>query len=205
VAVTAPALRARTRAEAEIYLSLVGCSCPEIGLGCDVEVLSWHPQVLRFAGGCPRCGYRREAVIEVAGPPGAEGPETPRGFGDEPSELIDAGQWLAVSWKLARAARELTAGAAGTAQVRATYHRLRLAAAAVDEILKFLLPDTDLVSADGFWTADGMAVREAMPEWFTRERLLALRTQRWRSVTDFADEHDLDDEPTADGTGSDDG
>jgi hypothetical protein len=110
------------------------------------------------------------------------------GSGDGPSRLVDAGQWLLASRELAEDARVLM----GSDDPSAAYDRLRAAAAAVDEILKFVPPGADAVPDEAFWTDDGMTVRAGLPDWFERDRLVVLRLLRWRAVTDFEDTHDID-------------
>src|SRR5438105_292162 len=98
-----PLPRARTRNEAHLYMSLVPCPCGESDFDRDVDVLSVTPRVLHFFGRCVQCGRSREFTFEIAQPPGPDvggaalddgGPGL--GYGDAPSTLIDAGQWMVV-------------------------------------------------------------------------------------------------------------
>jgi hypothetical protein len=125
-------------------------------------------------------------LVELLDPGAASVPRYAFGHGDWPSRLVDAGQWLLASLELAEDAR------AFMEDPNAAYDRLRAAAAAVDEILKFLPPGVDAVPDGAFWTDDGLALRAAQPEWFEQDRLVVLRLLRWRAVTDFEDTHDID-------------
>jgi hypothetical protein len=181
---------ARTPNEARAYLDLAGCPCRRLArlARYEAEVLAWHPRVMRFTGTCPRCGQPREADFELADPPTAPVPRYAFGHGDGPSRLIDAGQWLVASRELAEDARAI-----GPEDPNAAHDRLCAAAAAVDEIFRFVPPGADAVPDEAFWTNDGLALRAALPEWFERHRLVALRLLRWRAVTDFEDAYDIDD------------
>jgi hypothetical protein len=187
---------ARTLNEARVYLDLAGCPCRRLARAAgrsfagryEAEVLARRPRVVRLTGTCPRCGHPRDAVFELADPPVEPVPPYAFGSGDGPSRLVDAGQWLLASRELAEDARAAT----GPGDPDAAYDRLCAAASAADEILRFLPPGADAVPDEAFWTGDGLALRAALPDWFERHRLVALRILRWRAVTDFEDTHDID-------------
>jgi hypothetical protein len=87
--------------------------------------------------------------------------------GTEPSELLDAGEWLWVA--------DLTAGNV-PADDRAEAHRsLSVATAAVEEVVKFIPPGADEVPGDAFWSQRGREVRAAEPGRFQLDRLLVVR------------------------------
>lgn len=98
---------------------------------------------------------------ECAGPGGAE-PGEPIYGGPEPSELIDAGQWVWIAEKYAEmAARPGVEPATGRL-------RLRAAMAAVLEVDKFGHPLPD----SAFWTPLGRRLRAEQPDRFTKEAVL---------------------------------
>jgi hypothetical protein len=188
-------LRARTRDEAQLYLSLVPCACGAADFERDVDVLSPRPRVLSFSGTCPRCGRARTSAFEVLEPFAPE-PDRPRqyafGPGDTPSSLIDAGQWLVISQLLTEQVQALAGAVSDPADVAAGHELVQMAAAAVDEVLKFLPPEAVAVPDEAFWTEHGRALRAALPEWFDRDRLLGLQLERWRAVTGYDEAYDID-------------
>lgn len=152
---------ARTSAEAALYLELN--PCPD----CGSYQTDWHDQltdeqVLRCAGVCEGCGAHREYLFS---PP----LHAHEGFGgSEPSELIDAGQWLAVADRIAG---QVPVDDHGT-EARAA---LAVARQAVEEVAKFVPPTADAVPDESFWTEAGRAVRALDPGRFRLERLLLIR------------------------------
>jgi hypothetical protein len=86
--------------------------------------------------------------------------------GPEPSELLDAGQWLQVA--------DSAVAVVPTDPVEAG-KVLAVAQAAIAEVIKFVPAGADAVPEDEFWTPEGQAVREAEPGRFRLERLLIAR------------------------------
>ena len=169
--VTAPL--ARTNEEAHLYMELRPCVCGETDFDATSSVAqvggSW---VSRYAGRCAECD--RERVFEFRQPDEiavpADGSWAP---GAAPSELLDAGEWLLVADAYGSSDAD-PAGLSTTAreQVRTD---LAAAAAALDEVLKFLPAGADEVPEPAFWSAQGRAVRDAEPGRFRRVRLEAAR------------------------------
>jgi hypothetical protein len=186
--------RARSVAEAQLYIGLLPCVCGESGLSADREVLSYTPPVIvRYLGVCLGCGRNREFVLEMAEVPAQDDRPVRFGAGPEPSTLVDAGGWLLVAQQMAEGADELVRpGRLTGTDIRIAYDLLRATAAAVDEILKFLPPDADAVPDEAFWTDAGRAVRRAAPDRFARDYLSLLQLQRWNAVDDFEDEYDVE-------------
>ena len=89
--------------------------------------------------------------------------------GDEPSRLLDPGEWVRVA---EISARSVPAGPAPDA--RARYARA-VAAAAISEALKFIPRDASAVPASAFWTMVGQDLYEQEPGRFNRARLEVLR------------------------------
>ncbi|WP_405063932.1 hypothetical protein OG474_20425 [Kribbella sp. NBC_01505] len=161
---------ARTHDEALLWLERVPCT------ECATTSTTWEhglaqddagELVLAYDTECSSCGADREYYFGL--------PERETGLGafggSEPSELIDAGQWLALADELAsRVPKDEPAARA---------ERLGWAAAAVDEVLKFVPAGEDDVPDWAFWTTDGRSVRDEQPGRFRRPRLeVVLATYR---------------------------
>ncbi|GAA1574346.1 hypothetical protein GCM10009804_33890 [Kribbella hippodromi] len=170
---------ARTRDEAELYLELHPCR------DCGSDEADWEQSLVRvrgelaslYAAVCPGCSAEREYVF------GLPAHETPvRGWptfgGPEPSEVLDAGQWLDVA---DRAAADVPTDAAEAGKV------LAVACAAIAEVIKFVPPGADAVPEDEFWTPEGRAVRAADPGRFRLEPLLIARDTYQELVSDIGD------------------
>jgi hypothetical protein len=158
---------ARTRDEAQLYLELH--PCPDCGSG-DAP---WEQALVEidgelassYAAACPGCSAQREYLF---GLPARETPVHgwPTFGGPEPSDVIDAGQWLEVA---ERAVSAVPADPVEAGRV------LAIAQAAVAEVIKFVPAGADAVPEDEFWTAQGQAVRAAEPGRFRLDRLLVTR------------------------------
>lgn len=160
---------ARTEDETLLYLDLHPCpDCGSVETGWQHGLADEDGElVISYAGTCSGCGAEREYLFglpehESVGP-------FPNFGGPGPSELVDAGQWLAVA---DRAAGSVPAD--GPLDEEAVTV-LRVARAAVEEVLKFVPPDADRVPDDAFWTDEGRQVRDAEPGRFRVERLLVVR------------------------------
>jgi hypothetical protein len=168
---------ARTNAEAHLYMDLHPCGCGEIEFPRTSSVVTTPDGDLasRYTGTCPRDGTEREFMFRL--------PETflspPRDGvvrygGPDPSELIDPGEWLSVADAYARSVPADTAALAADGLITAR-RMLTHAAAAVDEVLKFIPPDAESVPAEAFVTDRGRAAYAKEPGRFRRPRLLAVR------------------------------
>ncbi|WP_432935711.1 hypothetical protein ACQPXM_21410 [Kribbella sp. CA-253562] len=162
---------ARTNDETLLFLELH--PCPDCG---SIETPWEHgladedgELVISYAGVCPGCGAEREYRF---GLPEREAPlrPFPNFGGPEPSELLDAGQWMTVADSAA--ASVPVDAPAGDEQARTV---MAIARAAVEEVIKFVPPDADAVPDDAFWTDQGRAVRDAEPGRFRIDRLLVVR------------------------------
>jgi hypothetical protein len=154
---------ARTSTEAMLYLEL--SPCPDCG---SVET-DWRDQriagqVLSCTGVCGGCGALREYLFSAP-------LQTYDGVGfggSEPSELIDAGQWLAVADQIAGQVEVDDLGEESRAA-------MAFARQAVEEVVKFIPPAADAVPDEAFWTEAGRAVQALDPGRFRLERLLVIR------------------------------
>lgn len=137
--------------------------------GTSVVMLTDGTLHERHTGTCQECGARREFVFRVPPDEQIRLGEVVFG-GPEPSELLDPGEWLAV----ADLASNRTGGPGAD--------DLLLAAAAVDEVLKFVPDGAAEVPAAAFRSPAGRAVFEEQPHRFGRERLEMLAI----TLRDFA-------------------
>lgn len=172
----------RSVEEAYLYMELRPCGvCGE--RECDYRsavVVAEGDLASQYQGTCPGCGTEREFVFRLPPEVSLPGPELQFG-GPEPSELLDAGEWLWVAGNFA-AVGSLDDPAALTgeklAEVRAD---LTAAAAAVDEVLKFLPADAAEPPDGAFWSELGRRVRQRDRAAFHRDRLVADR-DRYRAA-----------------------
>lgn len=156
---------ARTRDEAHLYMDMHPCD--RCG-GVDVEWESSLTEdggvpVRRYRGACGECEASREFVFALPERPVAPDANALVFFGGaEPSLLFDPGEWLLVA--------DLCAQAAGADQ-----ESIAVAAAAVDEILKFVPGGANVVPESAFWSTRGRTVYRQEPGRFERRRLLVVR------------------------------
>jgi hypothetical protein len=150
-------------------------ACPECG-GIDVD---WAESLIdeegvlgrRYHGRCGSCGQAREFVFAVPERPVPPRPGEQVTFGAaEPSELFDAGQWLAIAEMLALAA-ELDVPA------EERLESLGIAIGCVDEVLKFLPEGAGRLPADVLWSVEGRVEHDRAPGRFARSALHRRRAE----------------------------
>jgi hypothetical protein len=184
-----PLQTARTNAEAHLYMELNPCdNCGES---------EFHPQnavivadgdlASRYSGRCPRCDVAREFVFRIPADVILPDLEEPVFGEDQPSELIDAGEWLHVADVIARSVPAEPADGMTAEEQRLARIDLRTAAAAVAEAAKFIPPGLDAVPADAIWSERGQAVYDDEPGRFRRIRLEAVRDTYRRLADRFAE------------------
>jgi hypothetical protein len=177
---------ARTSREALLFFDLTPCPCGEARFGDSSALIQLDDGGLarRYSGACPRCATPREYLFRLPDDVLPDQGEIRFG-GDEPSQIIDAGQWL---WVADRYARSVPAD--GHTRPRPDRDRARThlgtAAAAVDEVLKFLLPGADRVPLEALWTALGRSVYGEEPGRFRVGRLGAVRDSYRSSLRRYA-------------------
>lgn len=155
-------LRARTSLEAHMYLDLHPCDCGDVQFErSSAVVMTEEGLASRYTGSCATCGTPRECLFLLPDEIEMPDPASVRFGGEEPSSIIDAGEWLYVADLYARA--------------RATQATVLAAAAAVDEALKFVVPGAEAVSSASLWTDRGMAIYLKEPGRFGVARLAAIR------------------------------
>jgi hypothetical protein len=165
---------ARTNAEAHLFMDLRPCACGERRFARQSAVVTIDGDLAsRYTGTCARCGAERRFEFrlpqEILQPP-ASGVQF---GGDEPSELLDPGEWLSVADDYAR---RVPAGAKldGDA-LRAARHDLATAVAALDEVRKFAPRGAMEVPPAAFTTPLGRAIWDKEPGRFRLVRLAAVR------------------------------
>lgn len=161
---------ARTRDEALLYLDLHPCErCGSVEVAWETALVSADGELGRsYHGRCADCGNEREYVFRVPEPRSVPLSGGPVVFGGgTPSELLDAGEWLWVS--------DLTAGDVPVDDLEEARRTLGIAAAAIDEALKFVPAGAAAVPAAALWSDRGREVYAADPGRFERERLVVAR------------------------------
>ncbi|GAA2207359.1 hypothetical protein GCM10009850_028170 [Nonomuraea monospora] len=157
-----------------MYLDLNPCACGSVETEWDSGVLSIEGSLVKcYSGVCGGCRTEREHYFAL---PRRE--VMPRDWpafgGPEPSQLLDAGEWM---WLADFTASNVPEDAANARRT------LSMARAAVEEVLKFIPEGQDDVPADAFWSARGQEVRDAEPPRFRRDRLLVVR-DTYRDLAD---------------------
>ncbi|QOC89825.1 hypothetical protein [Micromonospora craniellae] len=163
----------RTNAEAHLYMDLHPCSCGDARFPRQSAVVATADGELasRYTGACAGCGQERKFVFRLPpelGTPGA-------GFrygGDEPSELLDPGEWLLVADAYAGQVPATPADGDAGQRARAALTR---AVAALDEVGKFIPADGDAVPQAAIDSDRGLQLHQREPGRFRRDRLRAVR------------------------------
>jgi hypothetical protein len=195
--------RARSYDEIYLYMGLRPCTC---GAAEFVERTSTPVTVKdepgeRFTDRCRGCGRQREFTF--ARPPVPSELSFDVRYGeDDPSQIIDPGEWLGVAELYAGAGREEPDDDASEDEIVEFYRMLTVSLAALDEVVKFLPDGADMVPGEAFWSRPGLLVYEMVPDRFTRaslEESRAVLRQRIQAFTDrFADDgEDLTDDEVA--------
>lgn len=151
----------RTGAEAHLYMDQRPCTCGDIEFERQSAATNDGGVLCsRYFGKCRSCGTMREFIFEL---PPTQRPITNQVEygGSDPSRLLDAGEWLAISEYYAK----LDPG---------TPDDLDIARAALEEVIKFLPDGVDTVPDTAFWSAKGREVRAMEPGRFRRARLAAI-------------------------------
>ena len=163
----------RTNAEAHLYMDLRPCPCGESRFPRQSSVVALDDGDLasRYTGACASCGEEREFLFRLPPTIGGAGIGFRYG-GDEPSQLLDPGEWLMVSDTYASSVPAgSTTGEAGQ-RARAALTR---AVAALDEVGKFIPAGGDSVPPDTFVNERGRQLHQREPGRFRRDRLTAVR------------------------------
>lgn len=180
--------RARSSEEVRLHLDLTACEiCGETAFAPVFDVVVLPEGVAsRYVGDCPRCGTRREYAFLLPADEPVPDPEVPVFGGPEPSELIDAGEWLWVADRIAGATPLETTGLTADRR-RQAGNDLAYAAAAVAEALRFVPAGADGIPPGAVWTERGRAAYEFDPARFRRGPLEAVRRLYLDQAARFAE------------------
>ncbi|HWD78892.1 MAG TPA: hypothetical protein VG497_08420 [Kribbella sp.] len=162
-------LTARSAQEAWLYMDLRVCDCgaKEFERAHRLEGRA-GALVSVYEGTCGRCGRERAYEFRMTD----ELPPAPPAFGgDEPSEIIDPGEFLWVSDTVGEDAglRLLNAPLAEQRQYRAAWE---YSMAALQEVFKFLPATADKVPAERFTSERGQELYRTSPDRFERRWLI---------------------------------
>lgn len=186
-----PVRYARGYDEAYLFMRLRECACGETGFEKDSEIEPVDGGVVeRIAGFCPSCGRERRFAFRLpAGLP--ELHADPRyGEGDEPSRLLDPGEWLVVGDEFAATAELLLAAPRPAPEdVLEARYRLLAALAATGEVAKFVPAGADAVPAGAFWTPLGAELYRDAPDRFGAGALDRELAERRRALAAFEAAH----------------
>ncbi len=159
---------ARTRDEAHLYMDLHPCAeCGSIDVTWKHAVVDADGELgSAYFGKCPGCDVERGFVFRL---PEREYviAQFPNFGGSEPSQLLDAGEWLWVS--------DLTASNVPPDNPDGERQALTIAMRAAGEVIKFIPPGQEQVPDEAFWTERGRKVHSAEPGRFNRGRLEVVR------------------------------
>jgi hypothetical protein len=155
---------ARTSAEARLFMDFTPCeACGHLGFsGVHATALIDGAVHSTYTGRCPNCGTERRFVFRVPEDLRLPGEHEIEFGGETPSELLDPADWLTIADLASRRAPAPDAD------------DLRLAAAAVDEVIKFVPPGADAVPGEAFRSDAGRAKYARDPGRFRRRRLEAV-------------------------------
>lgn len=166
-------------------MDLHPCRCGSV----DFDPDHWLEQrgehlVAVYQGNCPGCGAHRsfDFVLDRQPPP------APPAFGgDEPSQIIDPGQFLHVSQALASVMPADPAELGPDEDPDEARELLLMAIAALEEVLKFIPPGGDRVPETAFTEPDGWMVYHREPGRFRRDRLEAVMGAYRRCLAAYGD------------------
>lgn len=180
----------RTFNEAILYIRLRPCGCGETEAGWEHVAMTLDDAPARyFNGACHNCGRTREFTLAM---PGDALPREDVVFGEgvEYSQVIDPGEWMDVSDMYAKRAEEMLSDEEfGDGHVELVHYALSSRVSAVDEVLKFLPSNADIVPEWYFRSVTGRAVFEAAPARFARDALFAERAALWENMSRFVKDY----------------
>ncbi len=164
---------ARTEDEVYLYISLQPCEvCGQTGpevRGVSSGTSDGHP-IRGYETACSQCGTTRTFWFRFAETPSPSAGGRWDFGGPEPSELLDPGQWLLLADTVLADAPETMTGLTES-QRHELRDRVELAAAALEEVLKFIRDGEDRVSPFAFWSQPGHELQLTAAWRFEREWL----------------------------------
>lgn len=156
-------------------MDLHPCACGEFRFDRNSTLVEHGRGVISvYEGACENCGAVRRFEIRL---PDEQPPAGGGGViygGDEPSTIIDPGQFLQVADDHAAQAPRSLDGL-DERQQRWARRDVQVALACVAEVVKFIPAGEDRVPETAFTSAEGRAVYEREPERLSRARLDSAR------------------------------
>lgn len=183
---------ARTFDEAYLYMELRPCVCGESEFDKrTTSLVEDGIPVERYTGHCPNCGRARQFTFRMPDEPPRITFDMVYGWGDEPSRLLDPGEWLGVADVFeANARAELTGvDAADEDRLTRIFYQLSSAIAATEEATKFLPAGADRIPEEALRSQPGRLRYELSPERFRRTNLAAELAGRRHLMADFEDRY----------------
>lgn len=155
---------ARSSLECRLFIELDVCACGQTPGELAHRLVSRDDRLVAlYQGSCAGC----KRSLEYAFPLADEIVAADKFGGHEPSQLIDAGQFLRESDRAVHRAAE-------TAAPQNLYW-LGRAIACLDEVLKWIPDGAEQPPSSAFFTEDGLRFSRQEPGRFRRSRLLAVR------------------------------
>ncbi len=157
-------------------MTLTPCTCGQRRFPLDSMLLSNGDELLRrYAANCPDCGQPREFLFRLPDEPEPRVARDQVWFGgDQPSELIDAGQWMWVAERYA-GLHPADPRAMPPDELPRARADLAFAVAAMDEAAKFVPPGADAVPETAVWSDRGREEYRREPFRFRRAAIDAVR------------------------------
>ena len=198
----APAIPVHSMAEASLYLMLVRCeACSGSAMPTSAQAVDGQAgavedgSALCVAVTCRACGCERTVRFDLGRVDPAEaagglegwaamaqvGQAPPVNRTDQPSQALDAADWLALHTMLSATARSKLEQAASSADRIAARKSQIQAGECIEEMLKLYDADNELPPADAFFSQSNRNRFREHPELFLRERLLSLRSRSARA------------------------
>jgi hypothetical protein len=154
---------ARSSLECRLFIELNVCACGQTPGELAHRLVSRDDRLVAlYEGNCARCGRS----LEYAFPLADEIVAADKFGGREPSQLIDAGQFLRESDRAARRVADSLAPE--------SLYWLGRAIACLEEVLKWIPEGEERLPASAFFTEDGLRGSREEPGRFRRPRLVAV-------------------------------
>lgn len=184
---------ARTPLEAQLFIQRHPCQCGErrgyeLSDGAKLSIRRTNSGLAEcYNWNCPGCQRPRAFRFAL---PERDLPITPdiQFGGTDPSQLLDAGEWFSIATEYAEPVERANRGRNLDLDSR---RWLNVAAAALDEVLKFIPPGADAPEPQAFFTEEGRRIHRSEPASFQRSALEIRRDHYRQMVRDSARRNEL--------------